>query len=406
MVTKKKKQNPEANPGLGKFSGTREDPKSEGFRQITDRPDEGGAGITSFRRGGRTILTSETGGSIEVQPGETVTRKKTGRGTIIRVGEVPDFSIGDTLFSSNSTNLPPEDAIGGNVDVNDPIEQARQQLLSPQERLEERKDADFQQGLISGSFNLLNEQEVNERLGERGLLGGQTEGGQTEGAPDKKGALDTAAEVGVAVPVALANLISKGLSLTGVDIGTITREEFASTGVGKALGLSIDVVGLAGAGYFAASLLPSAAAAKVGTLTATQSARAVIGTSVIKTGALSKIGSSKLLVGTLVTGWGVSQINGRIGDLENSIVNQRETLTLITSGVRVGVITPTEAILLYNDIEADINATERAIHATEFVSTKAWLGKGKEVETRIQKARSQLLVERGSLKQIIQGRSQ
>ena len=406
MVTKKKKKNPEANPGLGKFSGTREDPKSEGFRQITDRPDEGGAGITSFRRGGRRILTSETGGSIEVQPSETVTTKKTGRGTIIRVGEVPDFSIGDgggssTLFSSKSTNLPPEDAIGGNVVVNDPIEQARQQLLSPQERLEERKDADFQQGLISGSFNLLNEQEVNERLGERGLLGGQT-----EGAPDKKGALDTAAEVGVAVPVALANLISKGLNLTGVDIGTITREEFASTGVGKALGLSIDVAGLAVAGYFAASLLPSAAAAKVGTLTATQSARAVIGTSVIKTGALSKIGSSKLLVGTLITGWGVSQINGRIGDLETSIVNQRETLTLITSGVRVGVITPTEAILLYNDIEADINATERAIHATELVSTKAWLGKGKEVETRIQKARSQLLVERGSLKQIIQGRSQ
>lgn len=392
MVTKKKKeeQNPEANVGLGKFAGTREAPKEEGFRQVTERREEGGTGVETKNTGRGLIISSETGGTILAKPNESVNTRKVGRGQIAQVGETPAFTItgggvNQTMFGSN---LPPEEALGGNINIAPSQEELRNPQLSPQEQYKQLKLQQFNQGMQTGDFGNLSYDEVNNFAQAQGII--PREAPQT--ITESKSLIDKAAEFGVAPAVAISNIISKGLKRLGIaDIGTITREQFASTGLGKGLGLTTVALEALLAGRIAASLLPVAGT----TVTASTAPRAIIGANVAKTGILAKIGASKLVFGTLVAGWGVSKIEGRVGDLETSIVNMRESMTLIGQGVEQGALTPTEAILLFDEIETDINETERAIHMTQNISIKAWLGKGKEVETRIQKARFQLNVERG-----------
>jgi len=299
---------------------------------------------------------------------------------------------------------PPERAIGKGVDIAPTQEELQARLaLSPEEQrvqarglFEERQQRLFDEGMETGVFKGLSLKEA-QRIGkERGIEGFE---GKTVETEQDKTFLDKTAELGVLPAVAAANLISKALKPLGIKIGTITKEQFAETTIGKTLGLVTVGAAATAAGYFAWTMIPSAGA----TATLTTAPRAALGANAIKTGMFAKLSASNLVKGLLITGAGTSFINGRIADLETSIVNQRETITLIGSAVQNGAITPQEAIIMFAELEESINETESAIHQTQNISPKAWLGKGKEVETRVQKAKQQLVVERGRLAQFIRG---
>lgn len=125
----------------------------------------------------------------------------------------------------------------------------------------------------------------------------------------------------------------------------------------------------------------------------------------IKTGLTAKIATvststaltSNSLIKLAVGGAVVGLINGRLSDLETSIVNERESLSMITSAVSSGIYTASEGLSLLDDIESDINKTEKALNTTKIFSIRAWLGKGKELETRIQKARTDLDIQRRTI---------
>lgn len=363
-----------------------------------------------FQKPGQSLQQGVTGRGTQYQigneqivakPGEQIQERKTGRGTVITKGTEPrSFTITSggksTTFFGKSP--PPGLEDSQNVTVNTPEEQARLADLTPQERLAEQKVIQFEKGMQTGSFEGLSVEETTQMARERGFEG--VEGNVA--TPQDKSFLDKAAQFGVAPAVFGANIISRALKgIAGLDIGTITREEFASSTVGKSLGLATVAAEAVLLGRFAASLLP----AKGAVTTITTAPRAAVGVNVLKTGMLSKFGSAKTLVGLAITGWGVTKIEGAVSDRETSVVNIRESLTLVTQAVNQGVLDPTEAILLYDELEEDINREEGVIKTIQNFSIKSYLGKGQEVDTRIQKARLQLNVERGRFLALLGGQS-
>ncbi len=381
-------------------------------RRKRSKDDTAGTKTTTSTGRGRIIeTTGEIGaGRITAAPGEAVITRRSGRGFRVAAGDPTDPNLGRVTTRevqggqqiTRFGQAPPPAGVADNIQVLDPVEQARQAALTPQQRLSEQVDAQFDTGLQTGDFGNLTIDQVNERLIAGGLV--QAPG---EAVIEDEAGIEDVTKFGTAIPVATANLISKGLSILGIDIGTISNEQFSSTTIGKLLGGGVLVAGgaLVGAvgGLAAGALFPAGftSSTTLGSLTATSAARVTTGAAAAKTGLGASIASSKLIKALFVGGAAVSIINGRIGDLETSIVNQRETITLIGSGVQVGAISPTEAILMFNDIEEDLNDTESKIHQTAQISLKSWLGKGKEVETRVQKARQQLVTERGRLVQFV-----
>jgi len=354
---------------------------------------EGGV-VTTETGKGRVI---EAGGEkITVAPGEQVITQKRGRGQRVIVGDPRDPNIARfprTQVDPETgmvTTIDPEIATG-QVPEFIPMPQTQEELqqLRPSGQLLEA-GAPLIEQTISG---ILERKEAERLFAEQEAREAGVE------APER-GAIEKVAGIGTFIPTSMANIISKGLNLIGVDIGTISNKEFAATNIGKVLGLTTVAAATVAGGYYAFSLIPAGA---IGSLTPAAAAKVAIAAPAVKTGMFSTIASSKLLKACFVGGIVVSAINGRISDLETSIVNQRETITLIGSGVQTGIISPQEALLMLNDLEEDINKSESAIHQTALVSYKSWLGKGKEVETRVQKARSQLIVERGRIANFMTG---
>jgi len=374
--------------------------EEEGFvpqfpRRRTVLAPRGEGGVVTTETGkGRVI---EAGGEkITVAPGEQVITQKRGRGQRVIVGDPRDPNIARfprTQVDPETgmvTTIDPEIATG-QVPEFIPMPQTQEELqqLRPSGQLLEA-GAPLIEQTISG---ILERKEAERLFAEQEAREAGVE------APER-GAIEKVAGIGTFIPTSMANIISKGLNLIGVDIGTISNKEFAATNIGKVLGLTTVAAATVAGGYYAFSLIPAGA---IGSLTPAAAAKVAIAAPAVKTGMFSTIASSKLLKACFVGGIVVSAINGRISDLETSIVNQRETITLIGSGVQTGIISPQEALLMLNDLEEDINKSESAIHQTALVSYKSWLGKGKEVETRVQKARSQLIVERGRIANFMTG---
>lgn len=310
-------------------------------------------------------------------------------------GDVTFIDDGRSVTFFDKT-IPAEVAKSQNVKVVTEEEKARRAALTPQQRLEEDKEAGFKRG----DYSFFSEEELESRFEKEGV---NVNRGKQEEEAKTKTKLQKMAEVGVAVPVALANIISKGVKIiSGTDLGEITTEEFASTEVGKTLGmatLAAGAVAAGAAGGYALSLLPSRT---VG-LSAAGAAKAAVAGAAAKSGIMAKLASSKLILGAI--GFGsvgtiISAINGRISDLETSIDTQRETASLIVSAVKEGVLSKSEGILLMQDLEQDILNSEKAIQNTSIFSYKAWLGKGYEAQVRIEKAKMQLIIERQKLLQI------
>jgi hypothetical protein len=285
----------------------------------------------------------------------------------------------------------PNNVRGGDIFLETPEEKERRAGLTPQQKLEEDKDAAYKRG----DYSMMNEGEVTARL--------QAEGknvveGETNALNLQKSDVDQMAEVGAAVPVFLANTISKAVKIiTGQDMGQITTEEFASTEVGKALGLvTLGAEGLAlaaTAGYFAATLIPSSAAG----LSAAGAAKAATAGAAVKSGLMAKVASAgltKVILGGGAVTYTLSLMNGRISDLESSVDSLRETATLINSAVAAGAISKGEAILMFNDLEGELYNSEKAIQETSIVSPKAWVGKGYEAQVKIEKAKIQIATQR------------
>lgn len=385
MVKKIKDQN-----GGGMFSGSLENPQDEGFRRVYE--DEGG--IQTSRNGKGRIISSGNE-AIQVKPGESVTTRKTGRGKIVSVGDQPSFTINDSFGGSTTyynKNLPRDSILNAeNVQVNTQEEMQRQQAMTPQERYEEILQARFDEGMKTGSFDL-NEEQYNRIAQERGMVTTQPQ--EQPQSEAERGFFDKAAQIGIMPAVLAANTISKALSLVGVDIGTINTQDFSETGVGKTLGLLTGVAAVTAGGLAAYGLYSGYSAASATALT---SARAAVGVSAAKTSIATSLASSNLVKSLFVGGVVVSLINGRISDIEGSITNQRETLTMIGLATREGIISIEEAMLMFDDIESDMNKSASAIHQTNLVSIKSYLGKGRETETKIEKAKLQLFLERSKL---------
>ncbi|MFA5037803.1 MAG: hypothetical protein WC479_11595, partial [Candidatus Izemoplasmatales bacterium] len=282
----------------------------------------------------------------------------------------------------------PNNVRGGDIFLETPEEKARRAGLTPQQKLEEDKEAAYKRG----DYSMMNEAEVTARLKAEGknVVEGKTESIKSD--------VDEMAEVGAAVPVFLANTISKAVKIiTGQDMGQITTEEFASTEVGKALGLvTLGAEGLAlaaTAGYFAATLIPSSAAG----LSAAGAAKAATAGAAVKSGLMAKVASAgltKVILGGGAVTYTLSLMNGRISDLESSVDSLRETATLINSAVAAGAISKGEAILMFNDLEGELYNSEKAIQETSIVSPKAWVGKGYEAQVKIEKAKIQIATQR------------
>jgi hypothetical protein len=315
---------------------------------------------------------------------QSVTRTTTGRGTFFEVGERPPLTIDNNgVSTTHFDKLAPIGTLSPNVSLGDQLPQTQQQMLQQP----------TQQQLITQQIqDLFNQQQRQ-----------QTQVSQEQ----PKSIVEKTAELGLALPVGIANTINKGLGLFGVKLGEpVSTEEVASTEVGKILGLGVVAAG-AGAGAYAASSLIPAVSAKMSYIAAT---RGITGAASINTGLATSAASSNLLKalftpkGALIAGGtylalgkGSSLINGRISDLQSAIGNQREAMSLINEGVRNGIISPTEANAMFTDMENDINKAERSIRMTSLISLKSWLGKGKETETNILKMQQAIALEKANL---------
>lgn len=380
LLKKKKKkedQNIEANIDLGKFAGTKEKPKEEGYRQITERREEGGVGIYTEKIGRGTLITSKTGGTILAKPGEQITRRKTGRGQIVSIGEPPSFTVmGDGMKTTYfDKRLPPEEVIGKDIIVHTEEERARRAQLTPQELLEERKQAAFEEGMKIGVFKDLSTEDVNRIAQERGIIQPSVQPGVPE-AP--KSFISKTAEIGVVPAVLAANLISKGLKPFGIDIGSITSEQFASTDIGKLLGLTTVAVGAYGVASVGASLLGAGGI------------KGLVGGNIIKAG-LSKRLLFKSMLGTGIV---VTAINKIISDQKNAISGTIQTAELINDSVAIGSLSPSEAILAYNELEQQLLELEEKIILWSRRNPLNWISGGKDNLIDIQNAKLQLQLKR------------
>jgi len=112
---KKKKQ--------GKFTGSSETPKSEGYRQVTVKSGEGG--LMEKKTGKGTTYGSEQSGFIQAAPGENVRTRRTGDGYIVQIGDAPAITVSSNGMNTThfGNNLPPESLLD-NTDMRTEEEQA------------------------------------------------------------------------------------------------------------------------------------------------------------------------------------------------------------------------------------------------------------------------------------------
>lgn len=125
-------------------------------------------------------------------------------------------------------------------------------------------------------------------------------------------------------------------------------------------------------------------------------------------GGTSNIASNLLKVAAPIVGvTGIaSLINSNLGNLETAITNQRETMTLVTSQVTSGAISPEEGILLLDELKDSIDEAYSSIQTAGIISTSYRLGgKDVEIKTRLDKAYSQYNLERQKIINFVSGGS-
>jgi len=225
-----------------------------------------------------------------------------------------------------------------------------------------------------------------------------------------------AAEIGVTPAVTAANLISKGWKLlTGSDLGQITTEQFAATDIGKILGTATDIAGLGviGSGAFAVLGGAEGISAGMGALTGggaaavptAEGVATITKAAVIKNGLLARAIHSRILqigVGVFIGGR-VSTLPERMAnDAKAAITSTVQTAELINDGVKAGIISPQDALLQYQTLDAQINSLERDMKSWSH-GLKNFLGGGKDNLVDIQNAKMNLQLKRTALINAIYG---
>ncbi len=351
------------------------------------------------RRGFVPRGESTTRRSLDVKPGEQLTKKRTGLGTRTTIGKAEDPNIvkeRPIAFESapgRTTLLNPPTNVGQIPDFI-PLPQT-------QAELEQLKKSGLLipalvPSIIKSIDEIIKKKEGEELLAEQEA---QKTGEEEEARPFFGQNVDPNIEASEGF--FKRNLTKKSKEILGISgESTTLKTEAGRLAIGVAIAGAAVLGANALSGLFAGSLVP-AAGTTVGSLTPAAAQSAVVGSAVAKTSILGTLASNKLvqavIAGTLLFGKQQSTVNARISDLETSIVNMRETITLVGSSVTVGAITPTEGNLLLDDLEDTIDEQESSIHQTAMFSIKSRLGKAAEVETRVQKARQQLIVERARI---------
>ena len=107
----------------------------------------------------------------------------------------------------------------------------------------------------------------------------------------------------------------------------------------------------------------------------------------------------KYLIGGGIVAGGVATAAGasavRVANLETSVVNQRETAGFIVQSVQAGELSVTDALEIFDEMEEYIDASDDKIAFARGFSVKSLVDKkNKEVETRLDKARTDLALRR------------
>jgi hypothetical protein len=250
-------------------------------------------------------------------------------------------------------------------------EASRRMAMTPEQRYAEDREKEY----AKGEYGKFSEQELTARLKAEGK--NVYEGEATPLQP--KGALDKVAEFGVAIPTAVANLIGRGLRLAGVkEAEAITPEQFVSTDIGKFLGVAITGAEAAGVLSFGSSLLGAGGV------------KGLMGANIIKSGLSVK--------GTLAGLAGAGVISSKIiADAKGAVNGTIQTAGLINDAVQLGQMSPTEAILSYDDLNSQLLELEGKIQSTSYFNPVNWLSGGKDNLVDIANAKLQLQIKRQML---------
>lgn len=244
--------------------------------------------------------------------------------------------------------------------------EARKQM-TPEQKFEQLQEQSFQKGLTTGTFENLSEQEVTARLKAQGKQVAEPPAQPLESRP--------LAEFGVSIPVAAANFISRALKPFGVDMGTITPREFANTDIGLFLGLSITAVEAYGLASYGASLLGAGGV------------KALIGGNIVKSGIGMK-GALGLVGGGILGHKLISLPEKALTDSRQAMAGTLQTASLINEGLKIGALSPSEAILAYRELDNQFYELEKSIKF-QAKNPLNWL-KSKDTLVDIANARTQL----------------
>lgn len=110
-------------------------------------------------------------------------------------------------------------------------------------------------------------------------------------------------------------------------------------------------------------------------------------------------GVIKGAIGLATGGFIVGALNKRISNLETSVVNIRESASFVQRGYQTGVLDAETAINNLDELEAQINELDAEMKKAGKYSLDFWLGRGREIETRVQKARLDIALRRGAIRQ-------